>query len=121
MAAACMFVRTRFRGCVGAEEEDDEAEHGEQRYEVDGPLRRRPRRPAGRRPLRLRLQVGRLHPSVGAWVTRAVRGLCVLVSSAITGSEGGGLGEDWENRGRLSGKVRVIGSRFDWALGLRMA
>ena len=38
------------------------------------------------------LQVGRLHPSVGAWVTTTVRGLRVLVSGAITGSEGGGLG-----------------------------
>lgn len=37
------------------EEEDDEAEGGEQRYEVNGPLLRR--RPGGRRLLRLRLQV----------------------------------------------------------------
>ena len=41
---------------MGAEEEDEEAEHDDERHEVDGPLRGR-RRPDGGRLLRLGLQV----------------------------------------------------------------
>jgi len=40
---------------VGAEEEQEEAEHDDERYEVHGPLL--PRRPRGRRLLGLRLDV----------------------------------------------------------------
>lgn len=54
VVAAHTRARTRSRGDVGAEEEDDEAQQGEQRYEVNG----RRRRPDGRRLVpRLRLQV----------------------------------------------------------------
>ena len=40
---------------MGAEEEQEEAEHDDERYEVHGPLL--PRRPQGRRLLGLRLDV----------------------------------------------------------------
>lgn len=49
-------ARTRWGGDMEAEEEDDEAQHDEHRYEVNGPLHCR-RRPNGWRLLRLRLQV----------------------------------------------------------------